>query len=236
MSDNTADFLALTRAPVGVRELVADTLRQAIIRGDLLPGERLMEADLAKRMGVSRPSLREALSQLAAEKLITIVPNRGPSVASINWKEAQEIYQVRSLMEGEVAHLFALKATRPQLDSMHAALARFKQAMDPCDTLGLVSSTAEFYAVMFEGCGNGIITELLAGLNARIGILRARSMSRPGRAVHSLAEMGAILACLEKGDAKGARAAVEAHVEAAAAAARESFNQLKKQEAASKAR
>jgi GntR family transcriptional regulator, trigonelline degradation regulator len=89
MNEQRTDFLTLVRSPVAVRELAADTLRQAIIRGDLLPGQRLIEAELSKRMGVSRPSIREALSQLAAEKLVTIVPNKGPSVANITWKEAQ---------------------------------------------------------------------------------------------------------------------------------------------------
>lgn len=226
MTEARTDFLTLVRSPVAVRELAADTLRQAIIRGDLLPGERLVEAELSKRMGVSRPSVREALSQLAAEKLVTIVPNKGPSVASISWKEAQEIYHVRSLVEGEASYLFAGRASRKDLAGMRSALKAFAQAMARDDTPNLVSSTGAFYTIMLNGCGNGIITELLAGLNARIGVLRARSMSRPGRARHSLAEMTAMLERFEAGDAEGARAATHSHVRAAAAAARESFEQL----------
>ncbi len=229
MNEPETDFLTLVRSPVAVRELAADTLRQAIIRGDLLPGQRLVEAELSKRMGVSRPSIREALSQLAAEKLVTIVPNKGPSVASITWKEAQEIYHARSLVEGEAAYLFAGCVGKDELAGMRKALKEFERAMAGDDTSRLVSSTADFYAIMLHGCGNAIIAELLAGLNARIGVLRARSMSRPGRAHHSLAEMTAMLERLENGDAEGARAATHAHVRAAAAAARESFEQLAQQ-------
>jgi DNA-binding GntR family transcriptional regulator len=226
MTEERTDFLTIVRSPVPVRELAADILRQAITRGDLLPGERLIEPELSKRMGVSRPSIREALSQLAAEKLVTIVPNKGPSVASISWKEAQDIYHLRSLVEGEAAYLFAGCARKEDLAGMRKALKAFERAMARDDTSGLVSSTATFYAIMLNGCSNGIIAEVLAGLNARIGVLRARSMSRPGRARHSLGEMTAMLERLENGDAEGARAATRTHVSAAAAAARESFGQL----------
>ena len=226
MNEQRPDFLTLVRSPVAVRDLAADTLRQAIIRGDLLPGDRLVEAELSKRMGVSRPSIREALSHLAAEKLVTIVPNKGPSVANITWEEAQEIYHVRSLVEGEASYLFASCAAKEDLAAMRKALKAFERAMGRDDTAELVASTADFYAVMLNGCRNRIIVELLAGLNARIGVLRARSMSRPGRAPHSLAEMTALLDRLENRDAEGARAATHTHVRAAAAAARESFDQL----------
>jgi DNA-binding GntR family transcriptional regulator len=229
MTEERTDFLTLVRSPIPVRELAADSLRQAIIRGDLLPGERLVEPELAKRMGVSRPSIREALSQLAAEKLVTIVPNKGPSVASISWKEAQDIYHLRSLVEGEAAYLFAGCARKEDMAGMRKALKAFERAMGRDDTSGLVSATAAFYDIMLNGCGNGIIAEVLAGLNARIGVLRARSMSRPGRSPRSLEEMTAMLDCFENGDAEGARAAVHTHVRAAAAAARESFEQLSRQ-------
>ena len=229
MTAERTDFLALVRLPIPVRELAADALRQAIIRGDLLPGERLVEPELAKRMGVSRPSIREALSQLAAEKLVTIVPNKGPSVANITWQEAQDIYHVRSLMEGEAAHLFAGCARKEDLAAMRKALKEFERTMARPDAAGLVASTATFYTIMLNGCGNSVIAELLAGLNARIGVLRARSMSRPGRIHYSLAEMTALLERLERGDAEGARAAAHTHVRAAAAAARESYEQLARQ-------
>ncbi|MGE7472057.1 GntR family transcriptional regulator [Bosea sp. NPDC003192] len=231
MGEN-ADFLTITRPPVALRELAAQTLREAIITGALVPGERLVEASLAKRMGVSRPSIREALSQLAAEKLVTITPNKGPSVAAISWDEAQEIYHVRSLLEGEAAFLFATRAERDDLARMRKALREFERAIAKSETTILVRSTGDFYAVMLSGCGNRIITEVLYGLNARVGVLRARSMSRPGRATHSLQEMGVILKAIENRDPEGARAAAHTHVRGAAAAARESFDRMNAERAA----
>jgi DNA-binding GntR family transcriptional regulator len=229
MTDERVDFLTLMRSPIPVRELAADALRQAIIRGDLLPGERLIEPELSKRMGVSRPSIREALSQLAAERLVTIVPNKGPSVANITWKEAQDVYHLRSLVEGEAAYLFAGSARKEDLAGMRKALKEFERVIARDDASRLVSSTAVFYKIMLDGCGNSIMGEVLGGLNARIGVLRARSMSRTGRTRHSFAEMSLMLECLENGDGEGARAAAHTHVRAAAAAARESFEQIAQQ-------
>jgi GntR family transcriptional regulator, trigonelline degradation regulator len=223
---NDADFLRLDRMPIPVRDLAAEALRRAIIAGDLKPGERLVEAALTKRMGVSRPSIREALSLLAAEKLVTIVANKGPSVAVITWGEAQDIYHVRSLLEGEAAFLFASRATSTELDSMRKRLAEFARAVKRNDAPQLVASTARFYAVMLDGCGNRVIAEMLNGLNARIAVLRARSMSRPGRARFSLTEMTALFDALERRDARGARAAAQSHVRAAAAAAGESYGEM----------
>jgi GntR family transcriptional regulator, trigonelline degradation regulator len=223
------DFLKLDRSPVLVRDLAADTLRRAILTGALKPGERLVEAALTKRMGISRPSIREALSQLAAEKLVTIVANKGPSVAVITWAEAQDIYDVRCLLEGEAAFLFAPQATSPDCTRMSRALVEFERAMKRDDAPQLVISTEEFYAVMLDGCGNRVITELLQGLNARVAVLRARSMSLPGRAKFSLSEMTALLDALKRKDAKDACAAAQIHVRAAAAAARESFGEMEMQ-------
>jgi DNA-binding GntR family transcriptional regulator len=220
------DFLKIVKSPMLLRELAADAIRDAILIGALAPGERLVEASLSKRMGVSRPSIREALTQLAAEKLVTMAPNKGPSVATITWEDAAQIYEVRAMLEGEAAFLFAARVSKEDLIGMRRALREFDSAISQNDTAGLLSSTASFYGFILQGCGNHIIAEILQGLKARIGVLRARSMSRPGRVKHSLKEMSAMLKALETRDGKAARAATHAHVRAAAIAAHDSFNEL----------
>jgi DNA-binding GntR family transcriptional regulator len=224
-SRENVDFLKLVRPSVPLRELAAEKLKEAIVMGLIKPGERLVEATLAKRMGVSRPSIREALSQLAAEKLVTMTPNRGPSVATISWDDAAQIYSVRNLLEGEAAFLFAQRAKKADLVLMARALRDFERAIAHLDTAKLLSSTEDFYQVILDGCGNRILVEILQGLNARIGVLRFRSMSRAGRARHSHSEMIAMLLAFEQRDPQAARQATSYHVSAAAAAARESFNE-----------
>jgi DNA-binding GntR family transcriptional regulator len=218
MSDDHT-MLRVVRPQALVPQLAAESLRDAILSGRLGPGERLIEATLAKSLGISRPSLREAISQLGAEKLVTITRNRGAAVAVVNWDEAAEIYDVRALLEGEAGCRFAKRATKPEIERMHRALRKFARASERNDLRKLVSSTGEFYEVLLQGCGNRTIYDLLKGLNARIALLRATSMSRAGRRGESLTEMADILQAIEQGDPDAARACCIFHVRMAAEAA-----------------
>jgi DNA-binding GntR family transcriptional regulator len=209
--------------PQTVQVQIANKLRDAILSGYFKPGERLIEAKLCEMMQVSRTSIREALRRLEAERLVVIIPNRGPSVAEIAWEEANQIYDVRAILEGEAAALLAERATGDQKREMARALTAFVEADAAEDAIGRLTSTNRFYEIMLEGCGNGIIRELLHGLLARINFLRARSMSRPGRAKFSASEMRRILRAIEKKDPAGARAAAVEHVRAACAAAKDLF-------------
>jgi DNA-binding GntR family transcriptional regulator len=209
--------------PQTVQIQTANRLRDAILSGYFKPGQRLVEADLCEMMQVSRTSIREALRRLEAERLVTIIPNRGPSVAEITWEEAQEIYDVRAILEGEVAALLAERATPQQKREMAQALAAFVEADEADEAIGRLTTTSHFYDVMLRGCGNSIIREMLQGLVARITFLRARSMSQPGRAKYSAVEMRRILKAIEKKDAAAARAAAVEHVRNACAAAKAVF-------------
>lgn len=214
-------------APQTVQIQTVNKLRDAILSGFFRPGQRLVEADLCEMMKVSRTSVREALRCLAAERLITIVPNRGPSVTEITWEEARQIYDARAILEGEVAALLAERATLEQKREMRSALAAFIEAEENEDAMGRLTSTSRFYDVMLRGCGNRVIGEMLQGLVARINFLRARSMSLPGRAKYSASEMRRILRAIEKRDAAGARVAAVEHVRNACAAAKRVFEPRK---------
>jgi DNA-binding GntR family transcriptional regulator len=219
--------LDLKIAPQTVHSQTAKRLRDAIVTGYFKPGERLVEATLCELMNVSRPSVREALRRLEAERLIVIVPNKGPAVAEISWEEAEQIYQVRALLEGEAAAMFAARATPAEIKKMRTALDAFAEAAADDDSIGRLSATGQFYDVLLVGCGNRIIQEILDGLVARINFLRARSMSRPDRARYSLSEMRRILSAIQKKDIELARKAAVDHVIAACLAAREVFKSKK---------
>jgi DNA-binding GntR family transcriptional regulator len=206
-----------------VQRQAAEKLRAAILAGVFKPGDRLVETDLCAQLGVSRPSVREALRSLEAEGLVNIVPNRGPQIPVLTWQQAEEIYQVRVLLEGEAAALCAKRGRREHIDGMRAALAAFEKAVRQDDGAGRLSATADFYRIMQQGAGNSLIDDLLRRLLARINFLRAQSMSRAGRAKFSLREMRAIFQAIAKGDGKAARRAAEVHVKNASAAARDTF-------------
>jgi DNA-binding GntR family transcriptional regulator len=201
-------------------------LREAILSGHFRPGEKLVEAKLCSQLGVSRTSIREALRVLASEKLITIVPNKGPSVAEVSWTEAEGIYHLRALLEGEVAALTAGNRTDDDVTRLSAALDGFRNAVEQQDWSARITATAEFYELIIQRCGNPIMGDVLHGLLSRINFLRGKTMAIPGRAKHSLHELENIHAAIAKGDARAARAAAVSHVQAAAAAAREVYRAM----------
>jgi DNA-binding GntR family transcriptional regulator len=220
---STSSVMRVAFVAAPVRSQTVGNLRDAILTGRFEPGERLVEAELCRLLGVSRPSVREALRQLEAERLVVITPFKGPAVARIDWPEARQIYEVRALLEGQAAFLFAERASKEDVAAMGEALKRFERAARQDDAAGRLVHTDAFYRVMLDGCGNGVIADLLTGLNARINFLRARSMSQQGRSKDSARELGRILSAIAGRNPEKARAACIEHVARAARAAKASF-------------
>jgi DNA-binding GntR family transcriptional regulator len=216
--------LDLRVSPRTVQQAIVDKLRLAIFTGLFQPGSRLVESQLCTQLGVSRPSLREALRSLQAERLIEIVPNRGPSVIALSWEQATGIYEVRELLEVEAAGRCAEKISKEQLHELEKALAAFEAAASSKDSIAQVATAADFYAIILANCGNPILEEVHRGLLARISFFRGRSMSLEGRAQSSLAEMRDIFESIAAGDQNAARKASKRHVLKARAAAKISID------------
>src|SRR5690606_38533467 len=106
-----AGALGLVATPVLVREQAFDQLRGAIINGQFPPGTRLIERELCEAMGVSRTSIREVLRRLEAERLIEVEPRKGPTVARLTRAQAEEIYDIRTYLEGIVVRRFVERAS-----------------------------------------------------------------------------------------------------------------------------
>lgn len=205
----------LTITPRTVQLETVKKLREAIISGHFKAGARLVETDLCKQLGVSRTSVREAIRVLSSEKLLILVPNKGPSVADISAEEATQIYHVRKMLEGEAAALAAKNGTPDDIAEMKRALESFEQAVRDGDAGARISATSEFYEAIIRRSGNQVIGDLIHGLLARVNLLRARTMSIPGRAQHSASELRKIYEAIAAHDVRGARAAAVEHVASA---------------------
>jgi DNA-binding GntR family transcriptional regulator len=216
--------LNLRISPRTVQRETVDKLRLAIFSGLFQPGSRLIESQLCTQLGISRPSLREALRSLEAERLIEIVPNRGPSIPALSWEVATAIYEVRELLEVEAAGRCALRISPEQLRELERSLSAFEEAASSNDSLAQVMTAADFYSIILANCGNPILEEVHRGLVARISFFRGRSMSLEGRAQSSLAEMREIFESIAAGDEKAARKASKQHVLKAKAAAKVSMD------------
>jgi DNA-binding GntR family transcriptional regulator len=223
-SREVGSLAQLRVTPKSLVEEVKTKLKQAIFMGLLKPGDRLIEAELCASLGVSRPALREAIRGLEAEKLCETAPHRGAQVPVLSWKDAENLYHVRSLVECEAVALCAANITDKGITQLQAALHRFKKATRGSDPYERVEATTEFYSVILKCSDNAVIEEILMSLLARVNFLRSRSMSIEGRARKSYVEMAAIYGAIKKRDPKAARIAAERHVLNARETARTSFS------------
>jgi DNA-binding GntR family transcriptional regulator len=201
-----------------LRAQAAERIRREIAQARLLPGQRLLERELVESLGVSRTTIREALRELVAEGLVTMVPHRGAHVVAPSAKEAAEIYGVRAVLEGLLAREFAEHASERHLEQLRAALTAVK-AVDPADPQALLSAKNAFYAVLFAGAQNATVSSILNGLQVRISLLRATSLAVPGRIAESIVELQSVVTAIERRDPSGAEAAATTHVNHAARAA-----------------
>jgi DNA-binding GntR family transcriptional regulator len=205
--------LRVERNPAPVRTQVLDNLRQAIVERQLVPGQRLIERELVELTGVSRTSIREALRELAAEGLVTAIPNKGTVVARVSAEEARQLYEVRSALEGLAGRLFVQNATQAQRNALVKALQRIERQVAKGSFM--INAKDSFYEILFEGGGNEALRSVTAGLHARVSVLRALSLSVPGRPVQTLQEMRDIVDAVLAGDADAAARACSRHVEEA---------------------
>ena len=199
-----------------LRQQVVDGIRRAITTGRFKGGDRLMERDLCEMAGVSRTLVREALRQLEAEGLVKVIPNKGPIVVSVSPREAADVYQLRAELEGLASRLFAEKASDAQIQALCQAFDALKDAYRRGDAAAALVAKTVFYDQLVEGAGNDILGAMLRQLHSRAMLLRATSLSQPGRMERSLAEMAAVVEAIVKRDGQAARAATIAHVENAA--------------------
>jgi DNA-binding GntR family transcriptional regulator len=213
-----ADFRVQRDAAV-LRHSVTDSIRNAILAGRFHPGERLPERELCEMTGVSRTLVREALRQLESERLIKVIPHRGPIVETLSADQADGIYRVREELEGLASQLFAERASEEELAKLKEAYQGLKNAYTGTDSLVQLKAKNHFYACLLLGTGNEALQNTLRLLNSQIMLLRSMSMSAPGRTEKSLAELGDLLKALEAKDGKAARKAGSRHVRNASAIA-----------------
>jgi DNA-binding GntR family transcriptional regulator len=206
----SADQVGRVAAPL--REQVVTLVRDAILGFKVQPGQRLVERELVEQLGVSRPTVREVLRQLAAEGLVTMVPQRGAVVTALSADDAADIYEMRASLEALAVQRFVQRASPEQVAELRAAvteIARTAESVEPQDQL---HAKDRFYEVLFRGSASEPLQQTLAGLQARVRLLRATSLSEPGRPKQAAAELAAVVDAVEAGDALRAAAACATHV------------------------
>ena len=214
-----ATELRVQRVAAPVRQQVYEQLKRAIVGNHFDVGQRLTERELTELLGVSRPTIREALQQLVAEDLVTMVPGKGWVVASLSPEQARDLYDVRALLEGLAARRFVERATPQDFAALKAAMRNIEATLSSsADVTDRVHAKDVFYDVLFRGARSDSIVTLITTLHARISALRARSLMQPGRTEQTIRELRGIVKCILAKDADAAERASAEHVRMAALA------------------
>jgi DNA-binding GntR family transcriptional regulator len=208
--------LQIERKASTLRTMVEDKLRTAICSGRFKPGQRLVERELCELTDVSRTSVREALRQLEAEGLVTLIPYRGPVVSTISVDEAKQLYAVRALLEGFAGQSFAENGSEADLAALDETIVQIEAAAASGDRRDLIEAKTAFYAVLMQGSGNLFVRQMLGMVHNRITLLRFTSMTQEGRLAKSIQEIKAIRRAIAARDGAAARDACVFHIEAAA--------------------
>jgi DNA-binding GntR family transcriptional regulator len=211
-----------TAEPVGriaapLREQVITALRQAILDFNLKPGQRLVERELIEQLGVSRTTVREALRELTSEGLVTVVPQKGAVVATPTLEDAIDLYEVRAALESLVVTRFVERASDAQVERLQAAVERFHdETIRTADIRQILAAKDLFYVVLIEGAASTALQQLLEGIQARVQVLRATSLSEEGRTFAAVRELRAVAEAIAARDAERAARLTAEHIRAAA--------------------
>jgi DNA-binding GntR family transcriptional regulator len=187
-------------------------LREAITRGQLMPNERLIEADLAKSFGVNRANIRMALAMLDQEGLVVREPNRGARVRSVSDSEAIEIAETRLAIEGLVARRAAERATSADQKALRVIERQMQHAVETSDYTGFSQSNAALHREIQRIAGNQTASRILQTLKSHLVRLQYRVILLPDRPETSFAEHRVIVDAICAGDGDAAEAAMREHL------------------------
>ncbi len=149
--------------PLG--EVVFEYLRESILNGELKPGERLMEINLAEQLGVSRTPVREAIRKLEKEKFVEMLPRKGAYVADLTAKDILDVLEMRIILEGFAAALAAERMTDEEISLLECSLKGFQDAVARQDRLVMVEKDNEFHDLIFQATKNNKLIEIVKDLH-----------------------------------------------------------------------
>lgn len=198
---------------------VLEAIRHAILTGELMPGQPLVETDLAEVLGVSKTPVREALKTLAGAGLVTMNPYKGATVRVVDDAQARHVYDARLLLEPEA--LARAVAVKQHWQPAHDALDRADRAISQAERS---LANRDFHRELYAGCGNPLLVRMLDDLRDQTAMVSAAAWRRgPGQSQsqtqsqtptreREAAEHRAVLQAAEDGDAQRAAGLLRAHI------------------------
>jgi DNA-binding GntR family transcriptional regulator len=196
-----------------LRDQIYEIIRGMILRREIEPGEKIIEKELASKIGVSRTPLREALCRLENEKIIKSIPQRGAFVQKQSKETIIEVLLIREVLEGLVARQAsqnidekALKKLRVCLDKIHNTPDKDKYLIK------YTHADEEFHSLLLKVCKNNMLNSMMEMVNTYLKIIRLRTVVIPGRAKKTISEHYEILKAIESKDEQAAENLMRKHI------------------------
>ena len=196
-----------------LRDVVFKTLRQAILKGELEPGERLMEIQLAERLGVSRTPIREAIRKLELEGLVLMIPRRGAEVAKISEKNLRDVLEVRRSLEELAIDLACQRIQEEELETLREAQKEFAAAVAAGDAMEIAQTDEKFHEIIYSGTGNQKLMQILSNLREQMYRYRLEYIKDANKRQILLVEHEQILKALSLRHVQEAKLAVREHID-----------------------
>ncbi len=190
-----------------LRERIVDGLREAIVKGELLPGTRLQEIEIAERYDTSRTPVREAFRQLESEGFLQIKARRGAVVTQITSRDIEEFYELKQVLEGYAARQASKSLRVEDIDRMEVLNEQLEQAYLSGDVSSMIPVHNEFHEIFVKACGNERLVSLLGGLLQQFQRCRI-SFSHTDAMEQSIELHRQIIAAFRAGDSERASALV----------------------------
>ena len=204
-----------------LRDVVFNTLREAILKGELQPGERLMELQLASQLGVSRTPIREAIRMLEQEGLAVTVPRKGAEVARMTLKEMEDVLEVREALDELAVRIACEKITPDQIVRLKETGQSFAESTKNGNLKALAENDEAFHDIIYAATENQKLINLLENLRQQIYRYRVEYLKNIRNYPALIQEHNEIIAALEAGDKEAVASAMYRHVENQATAVKE---------------
>ncbi len=196
-----------------LRDVVFNTLRQAILKGELAPGERLMEIQLAEKLGVSRTPIREAIRKLELEGLVLMIPRKGAEVARISEKSLRDVLEVRRSLEELAIELACERMSQEELDDLAQAQEAFRQAIERGEAMAIAETDEHYHDLIYQGTGNEKLVQILNNLREQMYRYRLEYIKDKDKRQILLLEHDHILKALKSRNIAEAKNAVREHID-----------------------
>lgn len=201
-----------------LRDVVFNTLREAILKGDLLPGERLMEIALANQLGVSRTPIREAIRMLEQEGLAITIPRKGAIVAGMSQTEMEEVLEIREALEQLSVQVACDKIDETQLEELKEAQKHFEKMLETGDLKKIAQADIEFHNIIYRATYNKRLILMLEGLREQVYRYRVEYLKDASNYEEVLKEHEAIYEALAHRDKESVTEMTRKHIQGQAKA------------------